>query len=44
MEITKDSLISVVGVCGINGNLIARILMDHGYKVQANDKVNREDC
>ncbi|MGN1321745.1 MAG: Mur ligase family protein [Methanosphaera sp.] len=47
MEITdidKDSLFSVVGVCGINGNIIARILMDHGYKVQANDMVNEEDC
>ncbi|MBE6493586.1 MAG: hypothetical protein E7Z84_03125 [Methanosphaera stadtmanae] len=44
MAISKDSLISVVGVCGINGNLIARILMDHGYNVQANDKVNKEDC
>ncbi len=47
MEITdfdKDTVFGVIGVCGINGNLIARILMDHNFKVQANDMVNSEDC
>ncbi|WP_455645113.1 Mur ligase family protein [Methanosphaera sp.] len=47
MEVTnidKDAVFGVIGVCGINGNLIARILMDHGFKVQANDMVNEEEC
>lgn len=43
-EITPNTVFGVIGVCGINGNLISRILMDHGYKVQANDMVNEEDC
>lgn len=43
-DIKKDALFGVIGVCGVNGNLIARILMDHGYKVQATDIVNKEDC
>lgn len=43
-DIDENTVFSVVGVCGINGNLIARILMDHGFKVQANDMVNEEDC
>ena len=47
MEITdfdENTVFGVIGVCGINGNLIARLLMDHGFKVQANDMVNEEDC
>lgn len=43
-DIREDALFGVIGVCGVNGNLIARILMDHGFKVQATDMVNREDC
>ncbi|OED30712.1 Mur ligase family protein [Methanosphaera sp. WGK6] len=43
-SITKDTVFGVIGVCGINGNLIARILMDHGFKVQANDMVNEDKC
>ncbi len=43
-DIKDDSVFGVIGVCGVNGNLIARILMDHGYKVQATDMVNKEDC
>ena len=43
-DIKADSVFGVIGVCGVNGNLIARILMDHGYKVQATDMVNKEDC
>lgn len=43
-DIKDDALFGVIGVCGVNGNLIARILMDHGYKVQATDIVNKENC
>ena len=43
-ELKIDAVFGVVGVCGINGNLIARILSDHGYKVIANDTQSREDC
>lgn len=43
-NIKKDAIFGVIGVCGINGNLIARVLMDHGYNVQANDMVDEEDC
>lgn len=43
-DIDKDATFGVIGVCGINGNLISRVLMDHGFKVQANDMVNEEDC
>lgn len=43
-DIKSDALFGVIGVCGVNGNLIARILVDHGYKVQATDMVNRQDC
>jgi len=43
-DIKDDALFGVIGVCGVNGNLIARILMDHGYKVQATDMVNKENC
>jgi len=44
MDINKEAIIGVVGVCGINGNLIARILVDHGYKVIVNDVVTKEEC
>lgn len=40
----KKAVIGVIGVCGINGNLIARILSDYGYRVIANDMQSREEC
>lgn len=43
-DIKSDSVFGVIGVCGVNGNLIARILMDHGYKVQATDMVDKDNC
>ena len=43
-ELKTDAVFGVVGVCGINGNLIARILVDHGYNVIANDTQSSEDC
>lgn len=43
-DIKENALFGVIGVCGVNGNLIARILMDHGYRVQATDMVSKDDC
>lgn len=43
-DIKTDAVFGVIGVCGVNGNLIARILMDHGYHVQATDMVDKENC
>ena len=43
-EIKSDAVFGVIGVCGINGNLIARILSDNGYKVIANDTLSKKDC
>ena len=34
----------VIGVCGIVGNLVARILMDRGYKVIGTDMSSKENC
>ena len=34
----------VVGVCGANGNLIARILKQRGYNVVGSDLVFKKDC
>lgn len=34
----------VIGVCGIIGNLVARVLMDNGYSVIGTDMSNEADC
>jgi len=34
----------VIGVCGIVGNLVARVLMDHGYQVICTDIHNSNNC
>lgn len=34
----------VIGVCGVVGNLVARILMDNGLNVVGTDISSREDC
>ncbi len=43
-DFDENTVFGVIGVCGVNGNLIARILADHGYRVIANDMVKEEDC
>ncbi|MDO5824823.1 MAG: Mur ligase family protein [Methanosphaera sp.] len=43
-EIKADAVFGVIGVCGINGNLIARILSDNGYRVIANDTLSKDEC
>ena len=34
----------VIGVCGANGNLIARILKERGYEVSGTDLTSLKDC
>lgn len=34
----------VIGVCGVVGNLAARVLMDHGYRVTCTDLKDPENC
>lgn len=43
-EIKDDATFGVIGVCGVNGNLIARILSDNGYNVIANDMQTSTNC
>ena len=40
----KDKTYGVIGVCGANGNLIARILKQRGYEVIATDMSFKKDC
>lgn len=40
----EDKTFGVIGVCGVVGNLVARILMDNGLKVVGTDISSREDC
>ncbi|MCD7781969.1 MAG: hypothetical protein LUG89_04685, partial [Methanosphaera sp.] len=44
LDFDKSTVFGVIGVCGINGNLIARILSDHGYRVLAQDVVKESEC
>ena len=34
----------VIGVCGANGNLIARILKERGYEVMGTDLSSEDEC
>ena len=40
----NNKTFGVIGVCGANGNLIARILNERGYSVIGTDLSSREDC
>jgi UDP-N-acetylmuramate--alanine ligase len=40
----NDNTYGVVGVCGVVGNLIARVLMDHGYNVTCTDIKPEDEC
>ncbi|WP_406537519.1 Mur ligase family protein [Methanobrevibacter sp.] len=40
----KNKTFGVIGVCGANGNLIARILRQRGYKVIGTDLSFKKDC
>ena len=39
----KNKTFGIIGVCGANGNLIARILKQRGYNVIGNDLSSKED-
>lgn len=43
-DFTKDTIFGIIGICGINGNLIARIFKDKGYNVIGTDLSKKEDC
>ncbi len=41
----EDSYVyGVIGICGVVSNLIARILMDHGFEVIGTDIHTKEEC
>jgi UDP-N-acetylmuramate--alanine ligase len=40
----QNDVFGVLGVCGIVGNLAARVLMDHGCKVMGSDLESSEKC
>lgn len=40
----KDRTFGVIGVCGANGNLVARILKQRGYNVVGTDLSFKKDC
>ncbi|WP_432644704.1 Mur ligase family protein [Methanobrevibacter sp.] len=40
----KNKTFGVIGVCGANGNLIARILKQRGYDVIGTDLSSKKDC
>ncbi len=43
-SLDSNSVFGVIGVCGIVGNLVARILLDKGFKVLGTDMSSKEDC
>jgi len=40
----EEEIYGVIGVCGVVGNLTARVLMDHGYTVIGNDLRKSDNC
>ena len=43
-DFRKDTTFGVIGVCGANGNLIARILKERGFNVIGTDISQKQDC
>lgn len=43
-DFKKDTTFGVIGICGANGNLIARILKERGYNVIGTDLSLKSDC
>ncbi|MDO5849578.1 MAG: Mur ligase family protein [Methanobacteriaceae archaeon] len=43
-SLDSNSVFGVIGVCGIVGNLVARVLLDNGFKVIGTDMASKEDC
>ncbi|MCQ2972378.1 MAG: UDP-N-acetylmuramate--alanine ligase [archaeon] len=42
--IDSNKTFGVVGICGANANLIARVLSDRGFKVIGTDMSSKEEC
>ena len=40
----QSKVYGVIGICGVVSNLIARVLMDHGYPVIGTDLHKKEEC
>lgn len=43
-DFKKGTTFGVIGVCGANGNLIARLLKDRGFNVIGTDLSQKRDC
>ena len=43
-DFKKDTTFGVIGVCGANGNLIARILKERGFNVIGTDISQKKNC
>jgi UDP-N-acetylmuramate--alanine ligase len=41
---TEMETYGVIGICGVVGNLVARVLMDHGQKVMGTDIHSAKNC
>ena len=44
MDNKNPEIYGVIGICGMVSNLIARMLMDHGYPVIGTDLHKKEEC
>jgi UDP-N-acetylmuramate--alanine ligase len=40
----KDEILGVIGICGVVGNLMARVLLDQGYQVIGTDIHSQDNC
>lgn len=43
-KICSNKIFGVIGVCGVVGNMVARVLMDNWYKVMGTDIMEEDDC
>lgn len=43
-DFKKGTTFGVIGICGANGNLIARFLKDKGFNVIGTDMAQKKDC
>ena len=44
MDNKNPEVYGVIGICGVVSNLIARMLIDHGYHVIGTDLHKKEEC
>ncbi|MGV8140640.1 MAG: Mur ligase family protein, partial [Methanobrevibacter sp.] len=43
-DFPEDTTFGVIGICGANCNLVARILKDRGFDVIGTDMSSGDDC